>query len=396
MRPTLLIAACVAAISLTVPVNADALPRAAETATPAPAATPTPPYSTDRIRRTEQWRQTLGGVEYLFTGYANPAYECGRTGVFTFTVVERADRQGRPAPLWARFHGGGVGYYLPSGVYLGGESHNDQESARFLADVVIRDIGTDGAKDTIVGRRVRAGARVVATSMCDHDVRSGLGQPYPNNPHHADTVDGALADLAAVDAVANGAAGIPARPTTQVFLIGGSAGGYGAWTVAHNFNARGVRLTGAIADAGLASTRQIPLHEARLTPPSQDPRWTWQAQAVKIGPYAQQPALAAERALAAGFPVPFLDVYMDGDAHCAGPQPPIPPAVQAGYANNCRWSHGAVAEVTGPRGDPRQASIGYPGAGHTITTIAGHPVQADAEAWYQAVMAAAPGPVIWP
>jgi hypothetical protein len=187
-----------------------------------------------------------------------------------------------------------------------------------LGDVVLEDIGATGAKDTIVGRRVREGARVVATSMCDHDVRSGLGQTYANNPHFADTVDGALADMAAVDAVANGASGITRRPSTQFFLIGGSAGGYGAWTVAHNLNARGVRLTGAIADAGLASTRMSTLHGARLTPPSQEPRWTWQEQSVEIGPYGQQPALAAERVLAAGFPVPFLDVYMDGDAHCAG------------------------------------------------------------------------------
>lgn len=424
MRTTLIAAACLAALTVLAPTPpsaaaagtnlataADANARIAAGSDPATAtgtdtgaaggaytriaATPTPPYSTGQIRRTEQWRQTLSGVEYLFTGYENPAYECGRTGVFTFTVVERADRRGQPAPLWVRLHGGGVGYYLPGGVYLGGEQHNDEESARSLGDTVLRDIGTDGAKDTIVGRRVREGARVVATAMCDHDVRSGLGQPYPNNPHHADTVDGALADMAAADAVATGAAGVPVRPTTQVFLIGGSAGGYGAWTIAHNLAARGVRLTGAIADAGLMSTRQIPLHEARLTPQTRDPRWFWQDQAVKIGPYGLQPALAPERVLATGFAVPFLDVYMDGDGQCAGQYPAIPAAVQAGYANNCRWSHGAVREVTGPRGDPRQASIGYPGAGHTITTIAGHPVQADAESWYRAVMAANPGPVIW-
>ncbi|MDQ3403404.1 MAG: hypothetical protein M3548_08410 [Actinomycetota bacterium] len=396
MRTTLSMAICavsVATLSLAVPSSAEG--KSAVSGDASVLATPTPPYSTSQIRRTEQWRQTLSGVEYLFTGYENPAYKCGRTGVFTFTVVERADQQGKPAPLWARFHGGGVGYYLPDGTYLGGESHNDQESARYLGDVVLNDIGPTGTKDTIVGRRVREGARVVATSMCDHDVRSGLGQSYPNNPNHTDTVDGALADMAAVDAVATGAAGIPRRPSTQIFLIGGSAGGYGSWTVAHNLHARGVRLTGALADAGLSSTRMITLHKAKLTPPSQEPRWNWLDQAAKIGPYAQQPALAAERALAAGFPVPFLDVYMDGDAHCAGPVAPVPAAVQAGYNNNCRWAHGAVAEVTNPQGDPKQASIGYPGRGHTVTAIPGHPVQADAEAWYRAVMASNPGPVVW-
>ncbi|HEY0636689.1 MAG TPA: hypothetical protein VGD67_03515 [Pseudonocardiaceae bacterium] len=380
-----------AAIGVSATAAANAAAAGTGVADPGVAATPVPPYTT-QIVRTQQWRRTMGGVEYQFSQFENRAYRCGRTGVFTFLLLERAGEPNRSAPLWVRLHGGGVGYYLPDGTYLGGEAHNDQESADFLAGVVLRDIGEDAGKNTIVGRRLREGARVLATAMCDHDVRSGLGTPYPNNPHHADTVAGALADMAAIDAVANGATGIARRPTTQIFLVGGSAGAIGAWSVAHNLNARGVRLTGAIGDAGVFATRSTVLHDRRLTPQTRDPRWRWQDQAVKIGPYATQPALAPERVLPAGFPVPFLDVYMDQDPHCAGQHPVVPEAVADGYANNCRWVHGAVSEAVA---SPRQRSIGYPGPGHTITTIEGHPVQADAEAWYRAVMASSPGPVIW-
>ncbi|MCS6800090.1 MAG: hypothetical protein NZ898_16490, partial [Myxococcota bacterium] len=87
--------------------------------------------------------------------------------------------------------------------------------------------------DALAPTQFDPSARHMFVSMCDHDLYGGLGQPYPYNPHWGgtDTVDGALASMAAIHFVARGNGRHPGYPTSLVFLSGSSAGGVGAYHV---------------------------------------------------------------------------------------------------------------------------------------------------------------------
>jgi hypothetical protein len=91
--------------------------------------------------------------------------------------------------------------------------------------------------DNTITRRLKEGYRVLVVSYGDHDLYSGLGTPYPNNPKGGE-VNGLQASMAAVEyTVAN-------YPTTHVFTHGTSAGSFGAYALGFAFAQEGIKLNG--------------------------------------------------------------------------------------------------------------------------------------------------------
>ena len=92
------------------------------------------------------------------------------------------------------------------------------------------------------------GYRILIVSMCDHDLHSGMGTPYLNNPNGVE-VNGLQANMAAIDYT------VSKYPTTHVFAHGTSAGSIGAFNLAYSYNFEGISLNGIVMDSHLASDR---------------------------------------------------------------------------------------------------------------------------------------------
>ena len=256
----------------------------------------------------------------------------------------------------------------PSG---GSESANDAESTGELLGLLYEYAGADGTRDTFVADRLAAGDRFAIGSLCDHDLYLGVGQPYPHDPHHDDTVDGLVANLAMVDAVVNGTDAVVARPTSSLWVLGTSAGAFGGYALGHNLDARGVDVAGIVLDSGLLTA-----------PAPTSPGHEWVADAgivAKHGPYLTDPTLWIDHAVAAdGFDVALFDTVEEGDASCRGDE----------SRSGCVVVHSALADAIADDGDPvlQQVHV-YPGTAHIATTKPATPVQADLRAWYQSVLA---------
>ena len=200
--------------------------------------------------------------------YRNTAYTCGISGNYTFLVVEPMNKPGAEAPLWVYLHGGGAGYYDENQQYIIGVSHcyrsthannhNTEKTIEHLRDdQLIYNTHTNSGQieNSTLTRRIMEGYRILIVSMSDHDLHSGMGTPYLNNPNGGE-VNGLQANMAAIDyTVAN-------YPTTHVFAHGTSAGSIGAFTLAYAYNLEGVKLNGIIMDSHLASARTETLNRA--------------------------------------------------------------------------------------------------------------------------------------
>jgi hypothetical protein len=340
----------------------------------------TPPFDTTQIHQIDSQVETIGGVQYRTTYYENEAYSCGRTGVFPFLVIEHADLVGTAQPIWVMLHGGGLGFYKPSGTYVGGEEHNDQESAEALGGMVREYLGEDGTSDTFIGDRIRAGDRVILGSLCDHDLMLGLGQPDPNNPRGG-RAEGLLANLAMLAAVETGAPNVERRPTSSTWIFGASAGSYGAYALAHNLWLREQSVAGLVMDSGVLGERTFTLFDVR-----RDTVANSDVLAEKLGPYFTDPRLWAENAIARGFDVPLFDVTEMGDTECGGQEQLIAQARAAGYIGNCAWLHGGLGEAIAASGD-RDSQIvrAYPGSTHTATNVSGIAMQSRLRGWYASI-----------
>ena len=332
------------------------------------------PFDASRIEEVARQSIPLGGATYVVSSYANRAYACGRSGDYPFVVVEQSgsDTEADERPLWVMLHGGGAGWYDSTGTYQGQESYNDAESPMSLLAMVAGYVGAD----TMIGEHLRAGDRVALGSLCDHDLMLGLGQPYPENPHGG-SVDGLLANLAMVDFVTR------ERPTSSTWIVGQSAGSYGAWALAHNLWTRGTPPAGVIMDSGLLGERSFALFEAGIG--AEFYTFDAEAMAAKHGPYFTDRSLYAENAIASGFDVPMFVVDVTGDPGCGGTAPAIPAATRDGAATNCDWLYAPLAAAIAAEGDPgRQQVRLYPGAGHVVSMTPG-PIQADLRAWFAAL-----------
>lgn len=344
----------------------------------------------DQIRLVDEATYTIGGREVALDFYVNDAYQCGRTGNFTFLVVEPLDDDGGQAPLWVYLHGGGVGYYDADGDYHPGDpSSNDEESFAELTgrvkNLVLRADGQ--VRDTTLARRIQEGYRILVPSMCDHDLHSGTGTPYPNNPNPGredDTVNGLQANMAAVEHVAG------RYSTTDVLVHGTSAGSVGAYSLAYSFAQEGIHLTGAVMDAYLIGERVQELFDSGVElPQSRDPEFDTDGVIDKIGPFVGDPNLYAERTVANGFrDVPLFDVVGSADPFCAGQLSPIP---AADGENNCAWVHGLLDDAVADQPNSPHEVLVVDGVGHVVTSKTGPWLDA-IDAWLAGVLAADPSP----
>ncbi len=307
--------------------------------------------------------------------YRNLAYDCGLSGNYTFLVMNPANSPDAQAPLWVYLHGGGVGYFDDQGGYhaVNGQTQdtwNHEETFENLWDDQILRRTVDGGGqqiDNTLSRRIMEGYRLLVVSMSDHDLYSGLGTPYPNNPNGGE-VNGLQATMAAVDYT------VAHYPTTHVFAHGTSAGSIGVFSLAIGYAAEGTALTGVVADSSAFTPRTLPIFAAFAGvagfpfPGDFDP----QGVIDKIGVLAD-PDLPffPEAMVSNGFDdAPVLFIGGDADPFSAGNQPPIAEAVAAGL-NNADWKFDGLRQAVANQPDsPHQVTI-LDGAGHVPTNLPG-------------------------
>ena len=184
---------------------------------------------------------TQDGYEIQF--FRNRAYGCSISGDQTFIIATPVGQSATSTrPLWVKMHGGGVGYFDPSGTPIpAGNKAQEGRSSLIgrIDDGLMARIGSEPD-----------GYRIVAVSMCSHDLYSGTNTPDPNNPNvlvdgSPRTTNGLLATKAAITHAT------ALYPTDDVFLHGGSAGSAGSLRVAWAMELEGDPPAGIVADAGV-------------------------------------------------------------------------------------------------------------------------------------------------
>ncbi|HEX7132909.1 MAG TPA: hypothetical protein VF228_10050, partial [Iamia sp.] len=182
---------------------------------------------------------------WRFEYYRNLAYPCSIRGYQTFTIATRLGQEPDAVqPLWVFMHGGGVGYFTAAGRPMPSAGQKVEESAALQrGNALAGELKGRIADDP-------AGFRMMAVSMCDHDIYAGPDIPDPNNPNRLPngqprTVNGLFATKAAVQYA------LGRFPTDDYFLYGGSAGSFGTWPVAWGLEQMGIPPTGIVADSGV-------------------------------------------------------------------------------------------------------------------------------------------------
>jgi hypothetical protein len=290
--------------------------------------------------------------------YRNNAYKCGLSGNYTFLVVEPRNAPGKKAPLWVFFHGGAMGYYDKDGKYHAinwqtKDTWNHESPLKVLRKINPNHpvIKKGRLVDNTLARRLKEGYRVLVVSYGDHDLYSGCGTPYPNNPKGGE-VNGLQASMSAVEyTVAN-------YPTTHVFAHGTSAGSVGAYGLGFAFAQEDINLTAVVMDSGMATPRQIPINKA-LAGKKGFPRphdFDVEAMIEKIGVMVD-PKLPfyPEAAVRAGFKsVPMLVVAGKKDRFFGGGFPPIAEAKAAGLCNRYWVVDGLRQAIKEQKNSPHQ------------------------------------------
>ena len=305
--------------------------------------------------------------------YRNTAYTCGFSGNYTFLVVEPMNDPGAEAPLWVYLHGGGAGYFDENQEYKIGvtptdgaprnpNNHNTEKTLERLRDdqlIYNTHTNTGQIENSTLTRRIMEGYRILIVSMSDHDLHSGMGTPYLNNPNGGE-VNGLQANMAAIDyTVAN-------YPTTHVFAHGTSAGSIGAFTLAYAYNLEGVKLNGIIMDSHLASYRTETLIGSLVG----ESGFVFPADfdiievGKKVGWIADRDRFPGiEYVIDIGYDIPSLDIYGNLDPGCGGGLARTDEAHSVGL-DNCDWVHDGF----------RQAVAAQPNSIHKVqvTTGFGH------------------------
>ena len=286
--------------------------------------------------------------------YRNTAYSCGFSGNYTFLVVEPMNNPRAEAPLWVYLHGGGAGYFDENQEYQIGirttdgaprnpNQHNTEKTIEKLRDdQLIYNTTTNSGQieSSTLTRRIMEGYRVLIVSMCDHDLHSGMGTPYLNNPDGGE-VNGLQANMAAIDYT------VENYPTTHVFAHGTSAGSIGAFTLAYAYDLEGIKLNGIVMDSHLASFRTDILigsmvGESGFVFPAD---FDIKEAGKKVGWLADpERFFGIEHAIENGYDIPSLDIYGVLDPGCGGGLPRIDEANEAGL-DNCDWVHDGMRQV---------------------------------------------------
>jgi len=327
--------------------------------------------------------------------FRNTAYQCGVSGNYTFMILNPANGDADDeAPLWVYLHGGGVGHFDEQGDYHAvlnqtADTWNTEETfPRLLEIIQSRTLNNGQPINNTLTRRIQEGYRMLVVSMCDHDLYSGLGTPYPDNPNAGAEVNGMQATMSAVDYV------VANYPTTQVWAHGTSAGSSGVYNLAMSFAAEGINLSGAVPDSIFPTPRAIPLTEAYSGEPGSPYQSGFDPEAVvdKLGFYGDLSRNAhPEARIAAGFTdVPLLFVGGRNDPFCNHDFPAIPEAVAEGLDHNCDYYHEGLSQViTAQSGSPHQLAY-IQDRGHVPTLEAG-PVNTTVTTFIGDVLANNPG-----
>lgn len=253
---------------------------------------------------------------WRFTTYRNLAYPCAISGYQTFTI---GTRQGEDPdavrPLWVFLHGGGVGWFSPDGTPRPSRGQKVEESPQLQ-----RSNALDGTLKGLIGDHP-AGFRMMAVSMCGHDIYAGPDVADPNNPNRLPdgaprTVNGLFATKAAVQVA------LGLHPTDDLFLHGGSAGSYGSYTVGWGLEEMGITPAGIVADSGVMNIAWQP---ATILQPT-DTCGRGEEAAIEIPerlhPDVTDPANGPDRLIADGrLTAPVIDVFSVGDRGQCGETP---------------------------------------------------------------------------
>ncbi len=305
--------------------------------------------TTDQITLVESRILTLDSNSFELNYYQDDAYDCGLTGKFSFMVMEPANNPGAEAPLWVYLHGGGYGWFEEDGFYQAVKtqtehSWNHQETFQDFIDKHLLSnthaglAGQGNLESTTLTRRIQEGYRVVFGSLCDHDLYSGRGAPYANNPNphgQVNEVNGLQAAMAAVDyTVAN-------YPSTQVFAHGTSAGSIGVFSMAQAYLEEGIKLTAIVADSWTMTPRVFEMFDALVG----QPPYVFNGGSLlidgmdKIGFDYLGLGIYPDAKISAGFTeVPSMIIIGELDPACGGGNPTIPQA-QAADLSNCGWMY---------------------------------------------------------
>ena len=302
--------------------------------------------TTDQITLVDSKTVTLDSNSWELNYYQDDAYDCGLTGKFSFMVMEPANNPGVEAPLWVYLHGGGYGWFEEDGFYQAVKtqtehSWNHQETFQDFIDkhLLHNTTRADGeVQSSTLTRRIQEGYRVVFGSLCDHDLYSGRGAPYANNPNphgQVNEVNGLQAAMAAVDyTVAN-------YPSTQVFAHGTSAGSIGVFSMAQAYLEEGIKLTAIVADSWTITPRVYEMFDMLVG----QPPYVFNGGSLlidgmeKIGFDYVGLGIYPDAKISAGFTeVPSMIIIGELDPACGGGNPTIPQAQAAGLSN-CGWMY---------------------------------------------------------
>ncbi|QFU76251.1 hypothetical protein EY643_11585 [Halioglobus maricola] len=353
------------------------------------------PRTTSGIALADQATLSRAGMDFDMDFYRNSAYACGLSGNYTFMVFNPGNGSADDeAPLWVYLHGGGVGHFDEQGNYYGVlnqtvETWNNEESFGDLQEILSTRTSQNGQliNNTLI-RRIQESYRLLVVSMCDHDLYSGLGTPYPNNPNPDAEVNGMQATMSAVDyTVAN-------YPTTEVWAHGTSAGSTGVYNLTMSFAAENTYLTGTVPDSAIVTPNGDPLIEAYNGEPGSNnqPGLDRDAVAEKMGFYGDFENKAyAEARISAGFDeVPMLFVGGQNDAFCYENFPAIPEALELGLDSNCAYHYEGIRQAIADQPDSPHQMAFVTDRGHVPTLDAG-PVNNTVDTFIDDILADNPG-----
>jgi hypothetical protein len=296
--------------------------------------------TTDQIELVESRTVSVFGSSWELNFYRNEAYSCGLSGNYTFLVVEPADNPGAEAPLWVYLHGGGYGWFDEDQVY---QTVKDLDRHRWNHEETFEDhynrqllritMANGVVTDSTLTRRIQEGYRLLLVAMCDHDVYSGRGAPYLNNPNGGQ-VNGLQATMAAVDYTVDN------FPSTQVFAHGTSAGSIGVFSMSQAYAEEDIYLTSIVADSWTFTPPRVftvfdafvgqppyPFNGGDLRSDGMD----------KIGFDYEGLGIYPEAKINDGFTeVPSMFIIGELDPACGGKLPLLPEAEAAGLSN-CAW-----------------------------------------------------------
>ena len=185
--------------------------------------------------------------DYHIDFYRNTAYPCSISGYQTFVIAYRSSAEtSEPSPLWVWARGGGAGYFDTTGVPLPDEKNMREETMQSLAE--------KGAEPGLFAllRGSPLNFRFLSVSYCDRDLYGGVNRIDPNNPNKQPngapiTTNGLLATKAAIQFALNQVR------TTKFVLHGGSAGSFGAYSLAWSLQQQGLPPAGIVADSGVTN-----------------------------------------------------------------------------------------------------------------------------------------------